>query len=199
MGRAGGAADKRFSLGTSDNREPPSFDTLAEIKRAGCHWALAYPAAQRPRAVNDGDVMFIARLTRDPNDMRIFGRAIGMAHVPGRDDATQPDQQLRPWKAQWSRYIRVHHAEFLAGPLANGVSLNDLMDALGAEAFESTKQHAADGKGNTNPRMALMRKAAVQLSGTAMGWLNGRLQQAFDIHGRVRQDALDRLDWPVLP
>lgn len=186
-------------LGTSSNREPLSLDTLIEIKRAGGHWALAYPAAQRPRAVRDGDVMFIARLTRDPNDMRIFGRAMGMAYMPGRDDATPQDQQLRPWKAQWSRYIRVHHAEFVAGPLANGVSLNELMDALGADAFESPQQHAAAGEGNTNPRAALMRKAAVQLSGTAMGWLNGRLQHAFDIHGKVPQDSLDRLDWPVLP
>lgn len=83
-------------LGTAKDREPLDFDTLAEVKRAGCHWALAYPAKQRPRIVNDGDLMYIARMTRDPNDMRIFGRAIGMRHVPGRDDASPSDVAVRP-------------------------------------------------------------------------------------------------------
>ena len=36
-------------------------------------------------------MIFIARLTNDPNDIRVFGRAIGTRHVPGRDDATPAD------------------------------------------------------------------------------------------------------------
>lgn len=126
-------------LGTGDDREPLAFNTLDEVRRAGCHWALAYPAAQRPRSVQDGSVMFIARLTRDPNDFRVFGRAMGLKHVPGRDDATPQDISVRDFKRTWSRYIRVHHAEFVAGPLGNGVSLNELIGTLGVDSFESTR------------------------------------------------------------
>jgi hypothetical protein len=34
-------------LGEGDNRAPLSFATIEEVKRAGCHWAVAYPAAKR--------------------------------------------------------------------------------------------------------------------------------------------------------
>ena len=81
-------------LGQSSNRVPLSFTTLKEIKRAGCHWAVAYPASKRPRRVEDGALIFIGRLTRGPNDIRVFGRAIGMRHVPGRDDATRTLRDL---------------------------------------------------------------------------------------------------------
>jgi hypothetical protein len=86
-------ADQAFVkfLGEGDNRVPLSRTTLEEVERAGCHWAVAYPASKRPRKVKDGALMYIARLTEEPNDIRIFGRAIGMKHIQGRDDATPED------------------------------------------------------------------------------------------------------------
>lgn len=186
-------------LGEGNNRVPLSFSTIEEIKRAGCHWAVAYPASKRPSGVGDDAVIFIARLTQDPNDIRVFGRAIGMKHEPGRDDATPADIAQRPWKAQWPRYIRVHHAEFVAGTMENGVSLNELMDTLGADAFAATQRNAARGEGNTDPRRAYRQQAAVELSGEGISWLGERLQTAFEEHGKVPPDTLDKLDWPELP
>jgi hypothetical protein len=110
-------------LGEGNNRVPLSFRAIDEVERSGCHWAVAYPASQRPRIVEDGAVIFISRLTYAPNDIRVFGRAIGLRHVPGRDDATHEDVERRAWKARGPHYIRVHHAEFVAGSMANGVSL----------------------------------------------------------------------------
>lgn len=186
-------------LGEGDNRVPMSVSTLEEIERAGCHWAVAYPATKRPRAVRDDAAIFIARFTLDPNDIRVFGRAIGMRHVPGRDDATPEDIERRDWKAKWSRYIRTHHAEFVAGTMANGVSLNALMESLGADSFVSTQRNARAGTGNTDPRKAYRQQAAVELSSEGLSWLNERLQIAFDRHGQVPQAALDELDWPDVP
>ena len=186
-------------LGEGDNRVPLAFATVEEIKRAGCHWAVAYPAAKRPSGVQDGAVMFIARLTSDPNDIRIFGRAVGMKHLPGWDDATSAEIAHRKWKEKWPRYIRVHHAKFVAGTMANGVSLNELMDTLGADSFVPTQRNAARGEGNTNPRRAYLQQAAVELSEEGLLWLGERLQEAFEEHGMVPQDTLDQLDWPVLP
>ena len=57
-----------------------------------------YPASKRPRAVQDDAIIFIARLTSKAHDIRIFGRAVGMKHQPGRDDATFADIERRPWK-----------------------------------------------------------------------------------------------------
>jgi hypothetical protein len=144
--------------------------------------------------VRDNSVIFIARLTRDPDDITVFGRAIGTRHVPGRDDATTGDIEKRPWKKDWPRYIRVRHPEFVAGTMANGVSLSALMNALGASSFATTKRNMALGQGNTDPRRAYLRQPAVELSAEGLSWANEQLQAAFDRHGRVPQATLDQLD-----
>ncbi|MCP5365988.1 MAG: phospholipase D family protein [Hyphomicrobiales bacterium] len=186
-------------LGAANNRVPISCPTMEEIERAGCHWAVAYPATKRPRSVNDDAVIFIARLIKHPKDIRIFGRALGMAYKPGRDDASAADIDLRPWKLTWSRYVRVHQARFVAGTMANGVSLDELMATLGANAFAATQRNAERGEGNTNPRKAFMQQAAVELSKEGLVWLSEKLQAAFEAHGMVPQVELDQLDWPQLP
>lgn len=138
-------------------------------------------------------------MTRDPNDIVVFGHAIGLRHEPGRDDATPEDIALRSWKETWPRYVRVDHAEFVAGTMANGVSLNELMDVLGANSFAPTQRNAAQGEGNTNPRKAYRQHAAVELSSQGFAWLTERLDAAFNTHGKVPADDLARLDWPEIP
>lgn len=183
-------------FGKGDNRAPRSMAVLDEVDRAGCHWACTYPAGKRPRQVQDDAVMFMARLVRDPNDILIFGRGVGMRHEPGSDDASEADIAKRSWKVDWPHYIRVHHAEFLAGSLGNGISLAELMDTLGADAFASTQRNARARDGNTNPRRAYMRQAAVELSAQGLAWLNDRLERAFEAHGQLPPETLDQLDWP---
>ena len=192
-------ADQAFVkfLGEGHNRVPISYTTIKEIEESGCHWAVPYPAKRRPRSVKDGAVMFIARLTKEP-DIRIFGRAIAMKHDPFRDNASPEDIALRPWKDKWPRYIRLHQAEFVAGTMENGVSLYELMGTLGSDAFAPTQRNAASGVGNTDPRRAYMQQAAVELSSQGLLWLGERLQAAFAEHGKVPQDTLDELDWPTL-
>ena len=184
--------------GTAGDRAPLSISTLEEIKSGGCHWAVCYPKNQRPRIVQDGSLIFIARLTTESNknDIRVFGCAIGMKYIQGRDDATPEDKKRRSWKAKWPHYIRVHQGEFIAGTIANGVSLSQLMDELEADSFQSTQHNATRGEGNTNPRKAIRQKPAVQLSSKGRTWLAERLQEAFEVHGRVPKDTLDGLDWP---
>ena len=187
-------------LGEGNNRVPLSFSTIQELVQGGCHWALSYPASKRPSGVEDGAVMFIARLTSDPDDIRVFGRAVGLRHVPGRDDATPNDIARRPYKKYWPCYIRVHHAEFVAGTMENGVSLHELMSSLGSDSFASTQRNQAKGQGkNTNPRRAYMQQAAVKLSPQGFAWLNERLDLALRAHGRVSADQLAKLDWPTIP
>jgi hypothetical protein len=141
--------------------------------------------------------MFMGRMTHSPNDTLIFGRAIGMRHVDERDTATAADIAERPWKVDWPHYIRVHHAEFIAGTLRDGIPLSALMDELGAYAFASTKQHLlADDGGNTNPRKALMQQPAVHLSSEGFAWLSSRFEHALLAHGRVPAADLEGFDWP---
>ena len=186
-------------LGEGDNRVALDFPTIDEVRRAGCHWAVAYPASKRPTGVQDGAIIFIGRLTKDPNDIRIFGRAIAMRYVPARDDATPADIAFRSWKRKWPRYVRVHHAEFLSGSMRNGVSLNELMDTLKAQAFAATRRNATAGAGNTDPRQAYRQQAAVELTSPGARWLHDRLEAAFARHGKVAPAQLAELDWPMVP
>ena len=181
-------------LGEGDNRVATDFPVLEEIASAGCHWALAYPASKRPRGVKDGAIMFIGRLTYSPNDIRIFGRGIGTSYSEGVDDASAEEIAARDWKANWPRYIRVHDTDFVAGTMANGVSLNELMDTLGSNSFAPTQRNAAAGIGNVNPRKSFQQQAAVELTPQATDWLSSRLEQALRLHGRVPPSDLAGLD-----
>jgi len=183
-------------FGEGSNRADHDDSTLLEVERSGCHWACTYPAGKRPRAVRDGDTMFVGRLVARPNDTMIFGRVIGRKHRDGQDDATPEDITLRPWKAHWPHYVRVHHGQFVAGALANGVSLAELMDTLGADAFASTKANAAIGHGNTDPRKAFRQQPQVRLTPEAATWVTARLETAFLLRGTVPTESLDQLDWP---
>lgn len=180
-------------IGGSDSRANRALSVLEDLRRSTCHMVCGFPKGKRPRQVRDGAIMFMGRLVQDPNDIVIYGRAIGMHHEPGRDDATEREQRSHHWKVKYPHYIRVHHPEFVAGTLSNGVSLNELMESLKADSFMSTQRNAMSGKGNTKPRSAYTQKAAIELTPRAMDWINCRLQHAFLKHGTVPQAALAAL------
>jgi hypothetical protein len=170
-------------FGRNIQRLTRSDSIRTEIRRSGCSVVCSYPKNKRPWSVETGSTMFVGRLVKNPNDILIFGRAVAIAYEPGRDDASAADIGRRQWRAQWSRYIRVHHGQFLAGTFANGVSLNELMRDLGADSFASTQAHREAGDGNTNPRSAYPRQPHVRLSPQGRDWVTERLEAAFDVHG----------------
>ena len=200
---SGWPADARQAFvkffGEGDKRAERSLPVLEEVHRSGCHWACRYPRGKRPRSVRDGALMFMDRLVKRPKDVLIFGRAVGLRHQPGRDDASPEELALRDRQEKWPHYVRVHHGEFVAGTLANGVSLNEMMDTLGPDSFASTQRNAQAGFGNTNPRGAFRQQAAVELTPQALEWLNEKLERAFERHGRIPPDVLAGLDWPPAP
>lgn len=186
-------------LGMGSDRVTLGVSTLSEVERAGCHRILAYPKGKRPTGVDDGALMFVGRLTRQDgdNDIRIFGRAWAYAHEPDVDDATWADIARRDWRKTWPHYVRVRDAEFVNGTMANGVSLNELMSTLGADAFAATQSNrtANLAKGartlNENPRTAYRQQPAVRLSTVGQAWLTARLQQSFALHGALPKATLD--------
>jgi hypothetical protein len=172
---------------------------VEELRRSGAHWACTYPKDKRPRQVQDGAVLFTALIVKDPDDILIFGRAVGMHYRDGVDDASKADIALRGWKVSWPHYVRVHHGQFLAGTMANGVSLNALMTAMKANAFASTKRNADLKTGNTDPRKSYLRKPAVELTPEAAEWIDERLATAFARFGTLSPTEMQGLDWPTLP
>jgi hypothetical protein len=138
----------------------------------------------------------MARFVDEPADIQIYGRAKGLKHVPGRDDASPEDIARCPWKEDWPHYIRVYGAEFLAGTLQIGISLNRMMEELGSDAFSSTQRHAQAQAGNTNPRRAYLQKAAVALTQEGVEWLQREFELALRRNGSIPPADLDALYWP---
>ena len=182
--------------GSSKIRSGKSLPVLDHLDQSGAHWVGAYPSSKRPRAVKDGDIMFLGAFTEDPNDILVFGRAVAYAHDEERDNATEQNIKLRPWMEKYSRFIRFYNAEIIAGTIGNGVSLNELMDDLEANSFASTQKNRIKGEGNTNPLRAYNQQNQVKLSPEGHFWLNERLNIAFENHGTISDDELDALDWP---
>ena len=185
--------------GRGHERASLSRPTFEEVEESGCHWAVCYPRGRRPRSLQDGTTVFIARLTEEPGRSRVFGRAVGIAYMEDRDDATPADKQRRWWKEDYPHYIRVDDAEFVAGTLENGVSLEDMMEALGTDSFVTTQQRAEAGETDINVRLSVRRQPAMRLTHQAQSWLKERLQAAFDRHGKIPRSTIRDLDWPELP
>jgi hypothetical protein len=183
-------------FGEGDNRASAGIDVLDEVRRSGSHWACTYPTSKRPRQVEDNAVIFMGRLVGNPNDIMIYGRAVGMRHVEGRDEASAKDLKRRPWKVEWSNYIRVHDAQFVAGTLENGIRLSALMDELKFNSFVTTQANSRKGSGNTDPRKAFSQQPSVQLTKEAFAWLSVRLAEAFRMHGKLTDAQMETLDWP---
>jgi hypothetical protein len=183
-------------FGRGNNRLDRSSSIIDEVRRAGCHWACTYSKA--PRQPRDGAIIFMGRYI-EPDDVLIFGRAHGMQYVEGRDQASQTDLDERPWKKDWPVYIRVISPEFIDGEFSHGVSLNELMAELWSETFATTSRRAAEsGKKDINPKDSLAQQTQLELTPRAIRRLSDRLEQRFEVHGKISKDDLAKLDWPTI-
>lgn len=199
--QAASQADQAFVkfFGTSKTRANRQMAVLEEVRSSDCHLTCAYPPGKRPRIVQDGALIFVARLVSDPNDIMVYGHAIGVRYVEGRDDASEADIQRLPWKQDWPHLVRVHDGVFLRGCLGDGVSLNALMKDLGASVFAATQRNAQAGRGNTDPRRAYLRQAAVELTPKGRDSLSRALGLQFRRVGKLSAKDLSSLYWPNAP
>lgn len=195
----GTAYVKFFGSSTKGDRADRSKSTIKDVADCGSHWACTYPGHRAPRKLEDGDTMFIAQLVEAPTDILIYGRAIACQHNPAKDVATPEDIVRHPWKKDWPNYIRVHDAEFLAGILANGISLRRLAGELGESCFASTEERAAKGEAGINPLTTLGQKPDVRLSERGKQWVHEKLEAAFARHGRIPEAEMSALEWPAPP
>src|SRR3954452_16652854 len=182
-------------FGQASSRSPRDRPVFDAVRSSGSHRICTYPRGRRPRAVRDGDVMFMGHLVSGPNDIKVYGRAVSMAYEEGRDDASGEEIARRPWLERWPHFIRVRGLEFVDGTLEDGVSLSDLMDEMGAYAFGPTAENADRGVGNVDPRQSIRQAAAIRLSEAGLSWLEGELELAFRRSGRLKAEEMPGLDW----
>lgn len=168
-----------------------------EIRNSGCNWACSYPKGRRPQSVQTGSTIFLARMMADPDDTLIFGRATAVRHIPGRDEATEAEIAERPFRRNYPHYLRLLNPEFIQGTFQNGISLFDLIKELGADTFASTQRHKQEGFGNTNARLTLRQRPAVELTPIATALLHQRLDAALARHGALDVAHDPSITWPT--
>lgn len=180
-------------FGTGQNRVPLTFTTKEEIDRALCHYACGFSQNKKPRQIQDGDIVYMARMTYNPYDYAIFGKAEAIKFVDGRDEATAAEVVERPWKKDWPIYLRVVNPVFIDGMMNDCVLLYDLIKALDYESFPSTQLHYENGERNINPYKSLSQQAYVKLTTKAVEWLEPKFQEALNRMGKVDDNFIDNL------
>src|SRR3989338_2903699 len=180
-------------FGVANDRVPLTFTTKEEIDRALCHYACGFSTNKKPRQIKDGDVIYLARMTSDPYDYAILGKAEAIKFVDGRDEATKNEIAQRQWKKDWPIYLRVTNPIFIDGTMGDCVLLYDLIKALDYESFPSTKNRYDNGERKINPNKSLSQQAYVKLTTTAVKWLEPRFQEALNRIGQVEQNFIDSL------
>lgn len=180
--------------GTKDDRAALSKSILPEITESGAFQFGTYPKRQgHPWRVKKGATIFMSRMTTDPNDHRIIGRAIALAHDPDKDMASSADIERRPWLTDWPYLVRVHQPVFIAGQLVNGLSLSEMMDELGPFSFRRAKERALSGEADVNPRRSLGQQADVHLSEEGFAWMTEHFEAALSEHGQLDPDRVRKL------
>ncbi|WP_424495372.1 phospholipase D family protein [Salinimicrobium sp. GXAS 041] len=180
-------------FGKGDNRVELDFPVKEEIDRALCHYACGFPINKKPRQVNDGDIIYMARMTQNPNDYAIFGKATALKFTEGRDIASDIEKQEREWKNKWPAYLRVEKPIFLNGTMGDGILLSDLIDKFEYDSFPSTRKRYDKGEQNIVVKRSLMRKAYTKITNNSANWLEQQFEDALQITGKVPDSFLKNL------
>lgn len=191
--------DRRYFIkffGKNDNRLTLNHKITDELKGGCSHFALSFSRAKndaRPRRYKNGDIVFMARMTREPNDYVIFGRAIAYTHDNIRDIASKEDIKHIPWLKEWPILVRVKNPVFIDSIYGNCPKLFKLIEELDYDSFASTKIKYDNGIKNIKPKNTLMRKGDVILSDSGAQWLEIAFQKAITKEGKVEQALIDTL------
>jgi hypothetical protein len=184
-------------FGDSKGRIDSNVRIKDEVKLAECHYAVCYPKKKRPRQVNDGDIIYMARMLKN-GDYAIFGKAVGLKHLDKYDNASQAEikrtwsnKRNYYWKTKYPRYVRVHSAEFIDDIFKNCPMLK--RDLFGKFEERSLVSTLIKRSGNTNPVKSLAEKPAVEITMQSALWLDAILKRKIDNLGGIPQKFLNDL------
>lgn len=180
-------------FGTSRNRKNLETTIKEEVDRALCHYACGFSSKKKPRKINNGDIIYMARMTEDPRDLAIFGRAEAIRFDEKRDKATENEIKQRPWKKDYPIYLRVRNPVFIDGKFGDCVLLGDLINELDFESFPSTKRKVESGARDVNPRLSWRQQPYVQLTEKAVEWLEPKFNRGLKDIGTIPPEFLYKL------
>ncbi|MEM6721933.1 MAG: phospholipase D family protein [Bacteroidota bacterium] len=190
-------SDQKYFIkffGKGDERSNLDDHVMTELDGGCSHFALSFSRTAndaRPKRYNDGDIVFMARMTQEPNDYAIYGRAIAHKHHYIRDVASEEDIKHIHWLKDWPILVRVKEPIFLNSTYKNCPKLGDLMNELNYDSFASTKRKYDTGIRDIEPKKTLMRKGDVILSKSGAQWLELAFEKALKKEGKVDKKIIN--------
>ncbi len=172
-------------FGTSNKRAPLNRFVRDEIKEWFCHQFCCFRQSNRVNRFNDGDVIYMARLTSNPNDITIFGKAEAVKFIEERDKPIPKPIADRWWGEDCAVCLGVKNPIFMDGTLEDGVSLYGLIERLGHDSFLSTQKRHENGETNINPRLSLTQQPYVRLTLEAVEWIEENFNKTIGKNGQV--------------
>jgi len=180
-------------LGTLKNRAPLTLSVREELEEGECHYACGFSENKKPRQVRTGDIIFLARITDNPKDFAIFGKAETIQYVDGRDRATDNERKRLPWKEDWPIYLRLTNPVFIDGTMGDCVLLYDLIKTMDYQSFPSTQERHDNGERNINPYRSLSQRPIIPLTQQATEWLMPRFEECLKQMGQVPESFIANL------
>ncbi len=184
-------------FGTDDKRFFRQQTIRSEIIRSRCHCVAGFSPRRMPVQFAPGDILFLGRMVKAPDDYVVFGRAVVLDQfrLP-RDQATAKDIIDVPFRKDWPYYLRINSTRFIEGNLENGVTIAELIDTLGYESFARSKVRYAQGDRGFSIRTLFSHQSHMELTGASLKWLETRFSEQIDKYGNVEKGFLDSIPKP---
>ena len=184
-------------LGAAKNRVELDFGTREEVQRGLIHHVCGFSREKKPRQFRDGDIVYLARMVKNPNDFSVFGKAEAVKFKDGRDEASENEIKARGWRKDLPIYLRVNNPIFIDGSMRDGVFLYDIIKHIDYNAFASTLRRYKKGERNIRPKNSLSQQAYIELTYEGALWIEERLQVKFDEIGTIPDKYLKSIPPPV--
>ena len=127
-------------FGDTEHRWMRNCAILNEVRRAESHAVAGFSRSKPPSAFVQGDIIYLSRMVTQNNEHIIFGKAtVADQFTLPRDEATESDIERIKFRNVWCYYLQLINPIFILGNLSNGVELKSIIDLLGGEAFERTR------------------------------------------------------------
>lgn len=187
-------------MGTGGDREDALADISDIIRRSECHYAVTH--SFHPRLIKNGDILYYAYMTKDPDDYAIFGKAYALEHNDIRDVATKNERErtknrLDPnkrWKDTWPNYTRLYNPFFIKGCLGDGVYFyRDIESQLKYRSLVSTLKNYNNKSGNIIPRKSLQQKSFAEITLEAALLIDNLLKERLRQRGKISRGFLASL------
>jgi hypothetical protein len=180
-------------LGSAGNRVPWGTEASDVVRLTVCNRVVGFSPNRAPNAFQDGDVIYLSRLTTDPNDFVIFGKGIAIKYDDKVHRATAADIAHDPWRKYFPCLLHLRDTQFVDASLKDCISLYGVMNELEHLTCSSTERNfewnlahpSAKKQRNIDPRRSVNQQPGLYLGSAGRDYIEYELSRLFIRYGTI--------------